>query len=75
MMGQLGSIVRTDDWSGYQGLSATGYERQILWPTLEPGENLLLSENSRLARNFTRIRLFHSVLRGAQQPKNQYENR
>jgi transposase-like protein len=41
VMVQPGSIVRTDDWDGYQGLPATGYEREILRPTLELGQNLL----------------------------------
>ena len=36
-MVQPGSIVRTDDWNGYQGLPAAGYEREILRPTLELG--------------------------------------
>jgi len=40
-MVQPGSTVRTDDWNGYQGLPAAGYEREILRPTLELGENLL----------------------------------
>lgn len=40
-MVQPGSMVRTDDWNGYQGLSAAGYEREVLRPTLELGENLL----------------------------------
>jgi transposase-like protein len=40
-MVQPGSIVRTDDWNGYQGLPAAGYEREILRPTSELGENLL----------------------------------
>jgi hypothetical protein len=41
-MVQPGSIARTDDWNGYQGLPPAGYEREILRPTLELGENLLL---------------------------------
>jgi transposase-like protein len=40
-MVQPGSSVRTDDWNGYQGLPAAGYEREILRPTMELGENLL----------------------------------
>jgi len=40
-MVQPGSLVHTDDWNGYQGLAAAGYEREIVRPSLELGENLL----------------------------------
>lgn len=40
-MVEPGSFVQTDDWNGYQGLPAAGYEREILRPSLELGENLL----------------------------------
>ena len=40
-MVQPGSLVQTDDWNGYEGLPAAGYEREILRRSLELGENLL----------------------------------
>ena len=36
-----GSIVRTDDWSGYAHVASKGYRHKIVRATGEPGENLL----------------------------------
>jgi len=36
-----GSRIQTDDWQGYCGLQALGYERQIIRPAAELGDNLL----------------------------------
>jgi len=36
-----GSIVRTDGWGGYNGLSEQGYRHEVIRPTSVVGENLL----------------------------------
>jgi transposase-like protein len=36
-----GSVVRTDDWKGYNRLSSEGYSREIARPTTGVGKNLL----------------------------------
>jgi len=36
-----GSTVRTDDWKGYGGLPASGYQRNVVRPEASVGENLL----------------------------------
>ena len=36
-----GSIIRTDGWSGYHGLSGVGYSHQVVRKTADVGENLL----------------------------------
>jgi transposase-like protein len=36
-----GSIVRTDNWGGYNDLPSKGYERQIVRESVETGKNLL----------------------------------
>lgn len=38
---QPGSLVRTDDWRGYNDLSSRGYRRQIVRESVETGKNLL----------------------------------
>lgn len=38
---ERGSIVRTDGWSGYSGLSGFGYDHQVVRQTAHVGENLL----------------------------------
>ncbi len=38
-----GSTVRTDGWSGYNGLEALGYVHEVVRPTAEVGQNLLPS--------------------------------
>jgi len=38
-----GSTVRTDGWSGYNGLEALGYVHEVVSPTAEVGQNLLPS--------------------------------
>jgi transposase-like protein len=48
-----GSQVRTDDWTGYQGLEKLGYGHRVVRPTAEVGDNLLPLANrvaSRLKR-------------------------
>ncbi|MFW6457485.1 MAG: IS1595 family transposase [Planctomycetota bacterium] len=36
-----GSVVRTDGWKGYSGLESLGYNRRIVRPTTDVGDNLL----------------------------------
>jgi transposase-like protein len=36
-----GTRIQTDDWSGYNGLSALGYQHEVIQPAAELGENLL----------------------------------
>ena len=36
-----GSIVKTDGWSGYNGLGVLGYEHKVIRKTADVGENLL----------------------------------
>src|SRR3990172_10110374 len=36
-----GSVVRTDDWSGYAGLAAAGYKHKVVRKAAHVGENLL----------------------------------
>ena len=36
-----GTRVQTDDWSGYNRLGALGYDREVIPPAAERGENLL----------------------------------
>jgi len=36
-----GSIVRTDGWSGYQGLSILGYSHQVIRDEADVGDNML----------------------------------
>lgn len=38
---QPGSIVRTDDWGGYNDVPSRGYRRQIVRQSVETGKNLL----------------------------------
>ena len=36
-----GSLVKTDEWDGYNGITAVGYRREIVHATAGVGENLL----------------------------------
>ena len=36
-----GSHIQTDDWSGYNRLSALGYDHEVIQPAAELGDNLL----------------------------------
>jgi transposase-like protein len=36
-----GTRVQTDDWQGYSGLNALGYDREVIRRTVELGDNLL----------------------------------
>ena len=40
-MVEPGSVVRTDQWRGYNGLPELGYERQVVRKNAELGENVL----------------------------------
>ncbi len=51
---ELGSQVRTDDWTGYSGLDRLGYRRQIARSSAEVGENLLPLANRRRSSSAAR---------------------
>lgn len=36
-----GARIQTDDWRGYSGLKALGYDHQVIRPAIELGDNLL----------------------------------
>src|SRR5208337_4290203 len=38
---QPGARIETDDWRGYSGLKALGYDHQVIRPAIELGDNLL----------------------------------
>jgi len=38
---ETGGTIQTDGWSGYSGLSALGYEHQVVRKTANVGDNLL----------------------------------
>jgi transposase-like protein len=40
-----GTRIQTDDWNGYRGLEAMGYEREVIRSTVELGDNLLPRAN------------------------------
>lgn len=40
-----GARIQTDDWKGYCGLAALGYEREVIRSTTELGDNLLPRAN------------------------------
>lgn len=40
-MVEPGSIVRTDDWNGYSGLSSKGYKHDVIRQSANIGENML----------------------------------
>jgi len=40
-MVEPGSIVRTDDWNGYSGLSSKGYKHDVIRQSANIGENVL----------------------------------
>ncbi len=42
---ELGTCIHTDDWNGYCGLQQLGYDRQVIRPTEELGDNLLPRAN------------------------------
>jgi len=42
---RIGSIIRTDDWNGYNNLNSIGYIHEVVRPTSELKENLLPSCN------------------------------
>jgi len=38
---ELGSMIKTDGWSGYTGLKIIGYKHEVIRTTVDIGENLL----------------------------------
>lgn len=40
-----GARIETDDWRGYSGLKALGYDHQVIRPAVELGDNLLPRAN------------------------------